>query len=126
MMCVTKGCPVKDHQKFKANWRRNLDVTSPSDHYLFILQQGATNAVFASYAVPFESVEKVWDRIAGDKRLMANWTAYFDQVVAGECDIDELLFCYEETQTTNHDQFSKLTVSPRKSSRLAKITSQGR
>ena len=72
MMCVTKGCQVKDHKKYKADWRSKILVLSPFNTYVFITCKGTSDLVFASYGVTFESIEGIWDKLVGDKRLMVD------------------------------------------------------
>ena len=53
---------------------------SPLEHFIFICVKGREDLVWTATTLPFETIKRVWDSVNGDRRPLAQWQNFSDQL----------------------------------------------
>ena len=61
-------------------WTFVTSSISASGRFVFICVKDREDLVWTATTLPFETIKLVWDRVSGDRRPLAQWQDFFDQL----------------------------------------------
>ena len=71
-------CDIAAHKNNP--WRLVTSSVSLLERFVFICVKGREDLVWTATTLPFETIERDWDRVKVDRCSLAQWQNFFDQL----------------------------------------------